>query len=170
MTEKTHYIVALVEDKPGVMQKVSGLLRRRNFNIDSISVGATEKRGISRITMSLREERKRERVILEQVIKQLNKLVEVIKVSEVDREESVLRELVLVKVNTASATARAEVVEYANIFRGRIVDVSKKSMIVEITGDEKKVEAFLELMRSYGIKEVSMTGRTIISRGKKIVS
>lgn len=165
MAEDSHYIVALVEDKPGVMQKVSGLLRRRSFNIDSISVGATEKAGISRMTLALRGERK----VLEQVIKHLNKLIEVIKVSEVEKEESVARELVLVKVNTATATARAEVVQYANIFRGRIVDVARGSMIVEITGDESKIKAFLELMRSYGIKEVAMTGKTLIGRGIKTV-
>ena len=159
---KTHYIVALVEDKPGVMQRISGMLRRRNFNIDSISVGATHKPGISRITMTLRGEEK----IVEQVIKQLNKLIEVIKVSRVREENSVVRELVLIKVSTPTETARAEVVQYASIFRGRIVDVAKESMVVEITGDESKINAFLELMKSYGIKEVARTGRTIIPRGR----
>ncbi len=163
--ENTHYIVALVEDRPGVMQRVSGLLRKRNFNIDSISVGPTEIPGISRITMTVRGDR----VILEQVMKQLNKLIEVVKVSELKPKESVVRELALVKVNVKNEGARAEVVQYANIFRGRIVDVSKHSMVVEITGDEDKINAFIELMRGYGIKEIARTGKTIISRGAKSV-
>jgi len=163
--ENTHYIVALVEDRPGVMQRVSGLLRKRNFNIDSISVGATEIPGISRITMTVRGDR----VILEQVMKQLNKLIEVVKVSELKPKESVVRELALVKVNVKNEGARAEVVQYANIFRGRIVDVAKHSMVVEITGDEDKINAFIELMRGYGIKEIARTGITIISRGAKSV-
>ncbi|GBE55196.1 MAG TPA: acetolactate synthase small subunit [Euryarchaeota archaeon] len=166
MENKTHYIVALVEDKPGVMQRVSGLLSRRNFNIKSISVGATEKPGISRITMTLKGQEE----VLEQVIKQLNKLIEVVKVSGIEKDESVIRELVLIKVNTATDSARAEVVQYANIFRGRFVDVAKESMVIEITGDESKINAFIELMRSYGIKEVARTGKTIMTRGKKIVS
>ncbi|WP_457554675.1 acetolactate synthase small subunit [Candidatus Pyrohabitans sp.] len=164
--EKTHYIVALVEDRPGVMQRVSGLLRKRNFNIDSISVGATEIPGISRITMTVRGDR----VVLEQVMKQLNKLIEVVKVSELNPKESVVRELALIKVSVKSADARAEVVQYANIFRGRIVDVAKRSMVVEITGDEDKVNAFIELMRGYGIKEIARTGKTIMARGTKTVA
>jgi acetolactate synthase-1/3 small subunit len=163
--ENTHYIVALVEDRPGVMQRVSGLLRKRNFNIDSISVGATEIPGISRITMTVRGDR----VTLEQVMKQLNKLIEVVKVSELNPRESVIRELALIKVNVKSEGARAEVVQYANIFRGRIVDVAKHSMVVEITGDEDKVQAFIELMRGYGIKEIARTGKTIMARGAKSV-
>ncbi len=166
MESKTHYVVALVEDKPGVMQRVSGLLRRRNFNIQSISVGATEKPGISRITLTLKGQKE----VLEQAIKQLNKLIEVVKVSRLEKEESVVRELVLIKVSTASESARAEVVQYANIFRGRVVDVTRDSMIIEITGDESKINAFLELMRGYGIKEVARTGKTIMTRGKKTVS
>ncbi len=163
--ENTHYIVALVEDRPGVMQRVSGLLRKRNFNIDSISVGPTEIPGISRITMTVRGDR----VVLEQVMKQLNKLIEVIKVSELNPRESVIRELALIKVNVKNEGARAEVVQYANIFRGRIVDVARHSMVVEITGDEDKVNAFIELMRGYGIKEIARTGKTIMARGAKSV-
>jgi acetolactate synthase-1/3 small subunit len=163
--EKTHYIVALVEDRPGVMQRVSGLLRKRNFNIDSISVGATEIPGISRITMTVRGDR----VVLEQVMKQLNKLIEVVKVSELNPRESVVRELALIKVSVKSADTRAEVVQYANIFRARVVDVARHSMVVEITGDEDKVNAFIELMRGYGIKEIARTGKTIMARGAKSV-
>jgi acetolactate synthase-1/3 small subunit len=163
--EDTHYIVALVEDRPGVMQRVSGLLRKRNFNIDSISVGETEIPGISRITMTVRGDR----VTLEQVMKQLNKLIEVVKVSELNPRESVIRELALIKVSVKNEAARAEVVQYANIFRGRIVDVAKQSMVVEITGDEDKIRAFIELMRSYGIKEIARTGKTIMARGAKSV-
>ncbi|WP_456475340.1 acetolactate synthase small subunit [Candidatus Pyrohabitans sp.] len=162
---ETHYIVALVEDRPGVMQRVSGLLRKRNFNIDSISVGPTEVPGISRITMTVRGDR----VTLEQVMKQLNKLIEVVKVSELNPRKSVIRELALIKVSVKNEGARAEVVQYANIFRGRIVDVARQSMVIEITGDEDKIGAFIELMRGYGIKEIARTGKTIMARGAKSV-
>lgn len=164
MTEE-HFIVALVEDRPGVMQRIAGMLRRRNFNIDSISVGSTEIPGISRITMTVHGDR----LTLEQVMKQLNKLIEVVKVSELRQQESVVRELALIKVNVKSERARAEVVQYASIFRARIVDVSKQSMTVEITGDEEKLRAFIELMRSYGIIEIARTGKVIMARGARNV-
>lgn len=160
MGEEIHHIVVLVEDRPGVMQKVSGLMRKRNFNIDSITVGYSEKPGISRIILVVRGDQ----TVLEQVMKQLNKLIEIIKVIELNQEESVVRELVLAKVSTKTESSRAEIVQYANIFRGRIVDVRKESLIVEITGNNDKVEAFLNLMKSYGIKEIARTGKTIMSR------
>lgn len=162
MTEK-HILSVLVEDKPGVMQKVSGLFRRRNFNIDSISVGRSEKKGISRMTLTVTGDYH----TLEQVLKQLNKLIEVLKIVKVEQAEAVTRELALVKINTKSESARAEIVSYVNIFRGRIVDVSKDSLIVEITGDSAKVDAFVNLVRVFGIKELAKTGLTAMTRGAR---
>ncbi len=158
-----HILSVLVEDKPGVMQRVSGLFRRRNFNIDSITVGHSEKKGISRITLTVAGDRK----ILEQVMKQLNKLIEVIKVSELSEKESVVRELALVKVRTKNEGVRSELISYANIFRGRIIDVSKDSMIIEITGDSEKIDAFIDLVKIYGILELARTGITAMVRGAK---
>ncbi len=160
---ETHILAALVEDRPGVMQRVSGLFRKRNFNIDSITVGRSEKDGISRITMMVAGDER----IIEQVIKQLSKLIEVIKVTKLDREHSVMRELALIKIKVKTESARADIVQYSNIFRGRIVDVQKDSMIVEITGDSEKVEAFIELMGSFGVMELAKTGVTAMTRGQK---
>jgi acetolactate synthase-1/3 small subunit len=159
--KETHILVAMVEDRPGVMQRVSGLFRRRNFNIDSITVGHSEKPGISRMTLTVTGDH----AVLEQVMKQLNKLIEVLKVIELDKGSSVVRELALVKISTKNETARAEVVSYVNIFRGRIVDVSRDSLIVEITGDSSKIDAFVNLVSSYGIRELARTGITAMSRG-----
>jgi acetolactate synthase-1/3 small subunit len=158
---ETHILVAMVEDRPGVMQRVSGLFRKRNFNIDSITVGHSEKPGVSRITMTVTGDH----AVLEQVMKQLNKLIEVLKVIELDKGGSVMRELALVKIRTNNETARAEVVSYVSIFRGRIVDVSKDSVIVEITGDSSKIEAFVSLVSSFGDRELARTGVTAMSRG-----
>ncbi len=156
-----YILAAMVEDKPGVMQRISGLFRKRNFNIDSISVGSSEKPGVSRMTLTVTGDSQ----ILEQVIKQLSKLVEVIKVTRLDEGEAVTRELALVKIGTRDESERAEVVQYANIFRGRIVDVHKESLIVEITGDRPKIDAFINLVDVYGIKELAKTGLTAMTRG-----
>lgn len=160
---ETHVLVALVEDRPGVMQRVSGLFRRRNFNIDSITVGRSEKEGISRMTLTVRGDQR----ILEQVMKQLNKLVEVLKVAQVEGADSVMRELALVKISTKNQNSRADIVQYVNIFRGRIVDVGKDSLIVEITGDSEKIDAFVNLVSTFGIKELAKTGVTAMTRGTK---
>jgi acetolactate synthase-1/3 small subunit len=162
-TDETHVLVALVEDRPGVMQRVSGLFRKRNFNIDSITVGHSEKEGISRITLTVAGDES----ILEQVIKQLNKLIEVVKVTKLDSENSVTRELALIKIKVKNEVARADIVQYTNIFRGRIVDVRKDSMIVEITGDRQKLEAFIESVESFGVVELAKTGVTAMTRGAK---
>ncbi len=158
---ETHVLVALVEDRPGVMQRVSGLFRKRNFNIDSITVGRSEKEGISRMTLTVRGDQR----ILEQVMKQLNKLVEVLKVIQVEGADSVMRELALMKISTKDQNSRAEIVQYVNIFRGRIVDVGKDSLIVEITGDSEKIDAFVNLASTFGIKELAKTGVTAMTRG-----
>lgn len=154
-------IAVLVENKPGVLARVSSLFRRRGFNIESLSVGVTENEDISRMTIVVNGDEK----VLEQVVKQLNKLIEVIKVSDVTKD-SVERELCLVRVN-APPEKRGEIVELTNIFRARIVDVAKDSFIIEITGDEDKINAFIDLMRNYGIKEVARTGKVAMVRGAK---
>jgi len=158
------YIAVLVENRPGVLARVASLFRRRGFNIDSLSVGTTERDDISRMTIVVNEDEK----TVEQVTKQLNKLIEVIKVSDVT-ENSVHRELALVKVN-APPDRRGEIIEIANICRARIVDVARDSFIVEITGDEEKINAFIDLMRQYGIKEVARTGVVSMARGSKVTS
>jgi acetolactate synthase-1/3 small subunit len=161
--DETHVLVALVEDRPGVMQGVSGLFRKRNFNIDSITVGHSEKEGISRITLTVAGDES----ILEQVIKQLNKLIEVVKVTKLESENSVMRELALIKIKVKNEASRADIVQYTNIFRGRIVDVRKDSMIVEITGDRAKLDAFIESVDSFGVVELAKTGVTAMTRGAK---
>lgn len=154
-------IAALVENKPGVLARVASLFRRRGFNIDSLSVGRTEREDLSRMTIVVEGDEK----VVEQVTKQLNKLIEVIKVSDVTKN-AVERELCLVKVNV-QPERRGEIIELANIFRARIVDVSRDSFIIEITGDEEKIEAFIDLMRQYGIKELARTGKVAMARGGK---
>lgn len=160
---ESHILVVHVEDRPGVMQRVSGLFRKRNFNIDSITVGHSEREGVSRITLTVEGDES----ILEQVIKQLSKLIEVVKITKLSSENSVMRELALVKIKVKNEAARADIVQYANIFRARIVDVRKNSMIVEITGDTAKVDAFIELVGSFGIIELGKTGVTAMVRGSK---
>jgi acetolactate synthase-1/3 small subunit len=160
---ETHILVTLVEDRPGVMQRVSGLFRKRNFNIDSITVGHSEKPGISRITLMVAGDES----VLEQVIKQLNKLIEVIKITKLEGENSVTRELALIKIKVKNEASRADIVQYTNIFRGRIVDVRKDSMIVEITGDRAKLDAFIESVESFGVVELAKTGVTAMTRGAK---
>ena len=154
-------IAVLVENKPGVLARVSSLFRRRGFNIKSLAVGTTDREDISRMTIVVEGDEK----VVEQVIKQLNKLIEVIKVSDVT-ENSVSRELALIKVN-APPEKRSEIIEIANIFRGRIVDVARDSFIIEITGDKDKIDAFIDLMRQYGIKELARTGVISMARGGK---
>ncbi len=158
-----HTIAVLVENKPGVLARVASLFRRRGFNIESLSVGITEREDISRMTIVVNGDGK----TIEQVIKQLNKLIEVIKISDIT-EGSVVRELCLVKVN-APPEKRSEIIEIANIFRARIVDVARDSFIIEITGDEDKINAFIDLMRQYGIKEIARTGKVAMARGSKVV-
>jgi acetolactate synthase-1/3 small subunit len=163
--EGTRILVAYVENRPGVLARVSGLLRRRNFNIESISVGHSEKEGVSRMTLAVTGDEK----VLEQVMKQLNKLIEVLKVSELDRKKGVVREMALVKVSTKNMNARAEILQYVNIFRGRIIDAGRESLVIEITGDTDKIEAFLSLVEVYGIKELAKTGITAMGRGPKAI-
>lgn len=158
---KEHIISALVEHKPGVMQRVASMFSRRRFNIESITVGATANKEIARMTIITRGDD----AVLEQVLKQMNKLPVVIKVQDLAKENSVSRELCLIKVHSPDELHRSQVIQYADVFRGQVVDVSPKSLIVEITGDSDKVDAFLDLVRSLGIKEISRTGTTAMQRG-----
>ncbi len=160
MTLKYHVISTLVEDKPGVLQKVAGMFNRRGFNIDSITVGNSEVEGLSRMVITVHADEKG----LEQVTKQLNKLIDVIKIKDITNN-AVKRELCLVKVNIPNEKARAEIMQYTNIFRAHILDVSEETLMVEITGDKKKVNAFISLLEGYGIKKIARTGLTAMSRG-----
>lgn len=160
-----HLISALVENKPGVMQRISGMFSRRGFNIDNLSVGPTADPEHSRVTITVKGDQK----ILEQVVKQLNKLITVIKVRDLNEAEAVRRELALIKINTPKGDTRSEVAQYVDVFRGSVIDVSADSMIVEITGDPEKIDAFVRLVKPYGIKEMARTGVTAMHRGVKSV-
>ncbi|MGD0329146.1 MAG: acetolactate synthase small subunit [Nitrososphaeria archaeon] len=163
--KQTYVIGALVENKPGVLYEVSNMFRRRGFNIESISVGVTEQKDLSRMTITVNGD---ERTI-EQVIKQLNKIINVVKVSILNPKTTVVREMALIKVHTTDSKARSDVIQYVDVFRGHIVDVSSDSLIAEITGDSEKIDAFIELVTSFGIKEVARTGITALSRGAKVI-
>lgn len=153
----------LVDNHPGVLSKVSGLFSRRGFNIDSLAVGVTEDPEISRITIVVDGDE----YIVEQVTKQLNKLINVIKVAIIS-EDSISRELALIKVRATPAT-RNEIVDIVNIFRAKVVDVNRYSVIVEITGDSKKIGALEEMLDDFGILEMVRTGNISIDRGSKMV-
>jgi acetolactate synthase-1/3 small subunit len=161
--EHTHVISTIVEHKPGVLYTVSNLFRRRGFNIDNITVGPAEEAGLARMTIMVRGDDR----TIEQVVKQLNKLVDVIKVTRLDPANIVTRELALIKVNAPNTKARSDIVNYAEIFRARVVDVSFESMTMEITGTTEKIDAFIGLMKPFGVKEVARTGITALSRGAK---
>ncbi len=157
-----HIISVLVENKSGVLAKISGLFSRRGFNIESLAVGPTEDEKISRITIVVNAEIHS----LEQVVKQLYKLINVIKIQELDPSNIVERELVLIKVNADNST-RAEILEIVDIFRANIVDVAKKSLSIEITGNSRKIQGIEELLQPYGILELVRTGKIALSRGSK---
>jgi acetolactate synthase-1/3 small subunit len=157
-----HTLAVLVQNKSGVLSRVAALFSRRGYNIDSLAVGVTEDPEISRITIVVRGDD----LVLEQVTKQLNKLVDVIKISDFGGDDTVERELALIKV-TADTDNRAEIVQIADIFRARIIDIAPKSMTVEVTGDEGKVDAIAKLFRQYGIKEMVRTGKIAMVRGPK---
>lgn len=160
MNENYHVISTLVEDKPGVLQKVAGLLNRRGINIDGITVGSSEVEGLSRMVITVHADERG----LEQVTKQLNKLVDVIKIKDITNN-AVKRELCLVKVSIPNADARVEIMQYSNIFRAKIVDVTEQTLLIELTGDKKKINAFISLVEGYGIKKIARTGLTAMSRG-----
>lgn len=161
----THVLSLLVEDKPGLLTRVAGLFARRGFNITSLAVGPTEVEGLSRITVVVDVED----LPLEQVTKQLNKLINVIKIVELDPAQSVLREHVLVKVR-ADASTRSQVLEAAELFRARVVDVATDALVIEVTGDSGKVQALLRVLEPYGIRELAQSGLLAIGRGSKSIT
>ncbi|RUQ97633.1 acetolactate synthase small subunit [Labedella endophytica] len=160
-----HVLSLLVEDKPGLLTRVAGLFARRGFNIQSLAVGVSEIDGLSRITVVVDVDT----LPLEQVTKQLNKLVNVIKIVELDPNQSVQREHLLIKVRVDNTT-RSQVLEAVNLFRARVVDVSTDALVIEVTGDSGKTTAFLRVLEPYGIKEIAQSGLLAIGRGSKSIS
>ncbi len=156
-------LAMLVEDRPGVLTRVAGLFSRRGYNIQNIAVGRTMEPGISRMTVSVEADP----LTVEQIVKQLNKLVNVIKVSDLTEETSVERELMLLKVK-AETSKRSDIQQMVTTFRGKIIDVSPDSMIVEVTGDDDKLNAFLLMMQEFGLREVVSTGKISLLRGGKV--
>lgn len=161
----SHVLSLLVEDKPGLLTRVAGLFARRGFNIESLAVGVTEVPGLSRITVVVDVDE----LPLEQVTKQLNKLINVIKIVELDADASVQREHMLVKVR-ADNQSRSNVIEVVNLFRAQIVDYAPDAVVVEVTGDKGKVEAFLRALEPFGIKELAQSGLLAIGRGGKSIT
>ncbi|MDW5596765.1 acetolactate synthase small subunit [Conexibacter stalactiti] len=161
MTGRKHILSILVENKPGVLTRVAGLFARRAFNIDTLAVGPTDDPTVSRITLTL------DGAVhpIDQVTKQLHKLVNVLKIRDLEPGETLARELALFKLS-ADGTGRAEVLQICEIFRAKIVDVAKRSVIVEITGTTDKIEAFERLVRPFGLIEMARTGEIAISRGR----
>jgi len=160
----THTLSVLVEDKPGVLARVAALFSRRGFNIESLAVGATEQKDMSRMTIVVSAES----TPLEQITKQLNKLINVIKIIEQDNDKSVSRELALIKVR-ADAGSRSQVIEAVNLFRGKVIDVSPESLTIEATGDRGKLEALLKVLEPFGIREIVQSGVVSLSRGPRAI-
>jgi acetolactate synthase I/III small subunit len=157
---RTHTIVLLVQDRPGVLSRVAGLVRRRGYNIESLAVGHSEQPGISRMTIAVESDH------VEQVVKQLYRLIEVIKVSDVTDDPTVEREMVVIKLHAPPAV-RHEIVSMSGVFDAKVVDVGASTLIVEMTGTPAKVENFIEVVRPYGIKEMMRTGRIAMVRGAR---
>ena len=161
----SHVLSLLVEDKPGLLTRVAGLFARRGFNIESLAVGVTEVPGLSRITVVVDVDE----LPLEQVTKQLNKLINVIKIVELDPAQSVQREHLLIKVRVDNST-RSQVLEAVNLFRARVVDVATDALVIEVTGDSGKTQALLKVLEPYGIKEMAQSGLLAIGRGGKSIT
>jgi acetolactate synthase-1/3 small subunit len=161
----SHVLSLLVEDKPGLLTRVAGLFARRGFNIESLAVGKSEIEGLSRITVVVDVEE----LPLEQVTKQLNKLVNVIKIVELDPGSSVTREHLLIKVRVDNTT-RSPILEAVNLFRARVVDVATDALVIEATGDSGKIQALLRVLEPYGIKEIAQSGLLAIGRGSKSIT
>ncbi len=162
---KTKIISVLVENKPGVLYGVSNLFRRRNFNIESITVGPSVRKDVARMTITVNED---ERTII-QVVKQVAKLIDVLKVDELESGQFVMRELALIKVHSPTPKERSDIINCVDVFRGRIIDVSIDSLTVEITGTPDKIDAFLNLMKATGVIELARTGITALGRGAKSI-
>ncbi|MCU1438241.1 MAG: acetolactate synthase small subunit [Naasia sp.] len=161
----SHVLSLLVEDKPGLLTRVAGLFARRGFNIESLAVGHTEIPGLSRITVVVDVED----LPLEQVTKQLNKLINVIKIVELEPAQSVQREHLLVKVR-ADNTSRSQILEAVNLFRAKVVDVSTDALVIEVTGDTAKTQAFLRVLEPFGIRELAQSGLLAMGRGVKSIT
>ncbi|WP_174722183.1 MULTISPECIES: acetolactate synthase small subunit [Cryobacterium] len=161
----SHVLSLLVEDKPGLLTRVAGLFARRGFNIESLAVGHSEIPGLSRITILVDVDD----VPLEQVTKQLNKLINVIKIVELDVSQSVQREHLLIKVKVDSTT-RSQVLEAVNLFRARVVDVATDAVVIEVTGDNGKTQALLRVLEPFGIRELAQSGLLAIGRGSKSIT
>jgi len=164
-TEKTKVISVLVENKPGVLHIIANLFRRRNFNIESITVGPTQDKEIARMTITVNEDER----TLDQVIKQVEKQIDVLKIDELSQGNFVMRELSLIKVNVPTSKERSDIINCVEVFRGRIIDVSTDSLTVEITGTPDKIDAFLNLMKTFGVIELARTGITALARGAKSI-
>ena len=159
-TSSKHTITALVQDKPGVLNRISSMFRRRGFNIASLAVGQSEIPNLSRMTFVVEGDD----AVVEQVTKHLHKLIDVIKVSDISDKNVISRELALVRVK-ANVQTRSEIMQIVDIFRANIVDVATDSLIIEVTGDEKKVESLQNLLRSFGVMEIMRTGTIAMDRG-----
>ena len=161
LTGRKHVLSILVENRPGVLARVAGLFSRRGFNIDTLAVGPTDDPEVSRITLTL------DGAVhpIDQVTKQLHKLINVLKIRDMEPESTVARELALFKVS-AAVESRAEIVQFAEIFRAKIVDVSKRALIIEVTGSHDKIEAFESMLRPHGLLEMVRTGEIALSRGE----
>lgn len=155
-----HTVSVLAVNHPGVLARVAGLFSRRGYNIDSLAVGKTEDPETSRMTIVIDAE---DEVVLEQITKQLYKLIDVIKISDLTQVDMVERELILIKISAVSAN-RAEILQIVGIFRGKIVDVGDKALIVEATGTQEKIEALLAMLKPFGVKEIARTGRVAMVR------
>jgi acetolactate synthase-1/3 small subunit len=161
-TGRKHVLSILVENKPGVLARIAGLFARRGFNIDSLAVGPTDDESMSRITLTVDGAAHP----IDQVTKQLHKLVHVIKIRDLEPMETVARELALFKVSCQDGDSRAQVMQFTDIFRGKTVDVSKRSVTVEVTGTFDKIAAFEEMVRPFGLIEMVRTGEVAVSRGR----
>jgi acetolactate synthase-1/3 small subunit len=157
-----HTVVAIVEDKPGVLMRVSSLFRRRGFNIDSLSVGRSEEQGLSRMTIVVDGES----APVEQVEKQLYKLIDVVKVTDLSHEDMIARELALIKVRCNNVN-RHELLDIANVFRADVIDIASSSLILQVVGDEDKIDGLIRMCEPYGIRELCRTGRVAMVRGTK---
>jgi acetolactate synthase-1/3 small subunit len=161
-SSQARLLSVLVENKPGVLQRVASMIRRRGFNIDSLSVGPTDDASVSRMTITVHVGKQQ----AEQAMKQLYKLVDVIKIDDISTERVVAHELLLIKVNSPTRTRR-DLLDIVDIFRGRVVDVATNTVIIEVTGSQDKVDNFIDLVKPFGIKEVARSGAVAIVRGNQ---
>jgi acetolactate synthase-1/3 small subunit len=161
-TGRKHILSILVENKPGVLARIAGLFARRGFNIDSLAVGPTDDESMSRITLTVDGAAHP----IDQVTKQLHKLVHVIKIRDLEPVDTVARELALFKVSCQDSDSRAQVMQFIDIFRGKTVDVSRRSVTVEVTGTDDKIAAFEEMVRPFGLIEMARTGEVAVARGR----